>query len=123
MAARLGLLSENARAAAALRDTEGNPVEFPTTVEGWSEPRWIRYWCHLDAPWLNDRLRSRIRDFTTVLTCRFPTVIDVRSPPLAKRALRALSSWRYRFERYDRPWELNLSRQIVKLHDPRAASL
>jgi len=67
--------------------------------------------------------RNRIRDFTTVLGCRFPTITDIRSPPIAKRALRVLSSWRYRFERYDQPWELDLSKQFIKLHDPRAASL
>jgi radical SAM superfamily enzyme YgiQ (UPF0313 family) len=111
------------RAAAALRDAQGRPIEFPDSVEGWAEPQWVRYWSHRDAPWLTDRLRRRIRDFTTVLGCRFPTIMDVRSPRFAKRALRVLSSWRYRFERYDRPWELNLSRQLVRLHDPRAASL
>ena len=111
------------QAAAALRDLEGNPVEFPRTVEEWAEPRWIRYWCHRDAPWISERLRRRIAGFTTVLGCRFPTVIDVRSPGLGKRALRALSAWRYRFERYERPWELDLSMQVVKLHDPRAAGL
>jgi radical SAM superfamily enzyme YgiQ (UPF0313 family) len=110
-------------AAATLRDLEGRPLEFPRSVEQWAEPQWIRYWCHRDAPWLSARLRRRIAGFTTVLGCRFPTIIDVRSPSFGKRALRALSAWRYRFERYERPWELNLSMQVVKLHDPRAAGL
>lgn len=109
--------------AAKLRDEQGNPIVFPTTAEGWSQPEWVAYWSHTDAPWLSERLRRRIRDFTTVLGCRFPTITDIRSPPLAKRALRALSSWRYRFERYDRPWELDLSRQFVRLRDPRATGL
>jgi anaerobic magnesium-protoporphyrin IX monomethyl ester cyclase len=117
------LHEQSRRMAATLRDTQGQPVVFPETAEGWAQPQWVKYWCHRDAPWLDDRLRARIRDFTTVLGCRFPTIIDVRSPPLAKRALRVLSSWRYRFERYDRPWELDLSRKLVRLHDPRAASL
>ncbi|HEU4591815.1 MAG TPA: radical SAM protein [Steroidobacteraceae bacterium] len=109
--------------AAKLRDVNGAPLEFPTSAEGWSEPEWVAYWSHTDAPWLRERLRRRIRDFTTVLGCRFPTITDIRSPPLAKRALRALSAWRYRFERYDRPWELDLSRQFVRLRDPRATGL
>jgi len=109
--------------AAKLRDADGNVLEFPTTAEGWSQPEWVAYWSHTDAPWLSERLRRRIRDFTTVLGCRFPTITDIRSPPMAKRALRALSSWRYRFERYDRPWELDLSRQFVRLRDPRATGL
>ena len=48
--------------------------------------RWVDYACHADAPWLSDRLRQRIRDFVTVLRCRFPTVQDMRSPRWAKRA-------------------------------------
>lgn len=110
-------------AAAKLRDVAGNAVEFPRSASRWSQPEWVDYWSHSDAPWLTDRLRQRIRDFTTVLGCRFPTITDIRSPTIAKRALRVLSSWRYRFERYDRPWELDLSKQFIKLHDPRAASL
>jgi anaerobic magnesium-protoporphyrin IX monomethyl ester cyclase len=98
-------------------------VEFPRRAAQWAEPAWVSYWSHTDAPWLTERLRNRIRDFTTVLGCRFPTITDIRSPPIAKRALRVLSSWRYRFERYDQPWELDLSKQFIKLHDPRAASL
>lgn len=108
---------------APLRDANGAPVIFPTTAEQWTERRWVDYSCHADAPWLSERLRQRIRDFNTVLGCRFPTLQDIRVPPMARRALRLLSAWRYRFKRYDRPWELNLMRQRVVLHDPKAASL
>jgi len=119
----LNVHAKVARNAAQLRDVHGRALEFPGTAEGWSQPEWVAYWSHTDAPWLTDRLRRRIRDFTTVLGCRFPTITDIRSPRYAKRALRAMSSWRYRFERYDRPWELDLSRQFIKLRDPRATGL
>ncbi len=69
---------------APLRDAHGAPVEFPKTPEEWTERRWVDYACHADAPWLSDRLRQRIRDFVTVLRCRFPTVQDTRSPGWAK---------------------------------------
>jgi radical SAM superfamily enzyme YgiQ (UPF0313 family) len=108
---------------APLRDLHGAPVQFPVTAEQWTERRWVDYACHADAPWLSPRLRQRIRDFNTVLGCRFPTVMDVRLPTAAKRALRLLSSWRYRFRRYDRPWELALARQLVTPYDPKTASL
>jgi anaerobic magnesium-protoporphyrin IX monomethyl ester cyclase len=109
--------------AARIRDVDGNPVQFPERARDWASADWVSYWCHADAPWLTPRLRQRIRDFNTVLGCRFPTATDVRSPGYVKRALRILSSWRYRFECYDRPWELNLTRQLVTLHDPKTASL
>lgn len=112
-----------ARAAAALHDSAGRPVEFPATADGWAQPHWLGYWCHKDAPWLSERLRRRIVDFTTVLGCRFPTIMDIRGSPWGKRALRGLASWRYRYQRYDNPWELRISRKLVKQWDPRVMSL
>jgi anaerobic magnesium-protoporphyrin IX monomethyl ester cyclase len=111
------------RAPTPLHALDGKPIAFPATADGWAEPRWVDYWCHKDAPWLSERLRRRILDFTTVLGCRFPTITDIRSPPLAKTALRALASWRYRYRKYDRPWELDMSKKAVRLRDPRATSL
>jgi radical SAM superfamily enzyme YgiQ (UPF0313 family) len=107
----------------ALLDTRGASVEFPTTPEEWTERRWVDYACHADAPWLPDRVRQRIRDFVTVLRCRFPTVQDTHSPGWSKAALRTLASWRYSLRRYDRPWELEASQRFVGLLDPRATSI
>ena len=106
-----------------LRDLEGRPLAFPTTADGWAEQQWLTYWCHTDVPWLTQELRERIQDFTTVLGCRFPTITDVRSPPWGKVALQAMASWRYRFARYKRPWELNASRKFIRLWDPRVSGL
>lgn len=106
-----------------LLDAEGEPVEFPQTPEEWTERRWVDYACHADAPWLTDRLRRRIRDFVTVLRCRYPTVQDTRSPAWARATLRGLASWRYAFRRYDRPWELEASHRLIGLLDPRESSI
>ena len=112
-----------ARSAMDLRDYSGNPVVFPTTADGWAEPKWRAYWCHTDAPWVTPKLLRRIKDFTTVVGCRFPTITDIRSPGWGKSALRTLASWRYRFRQYDRPWELNLAKKVIRLWDPRVSSL
>jgi anaerobic magnesium-protoporphyrin IX monomethyl ester cyclase len=106
-----------------MRDCAGNPVVFPRSADEWAEPQWRAYWCHQDAPWLSARLRRRIVDFTTVLGCRFPTIMDIRASSWGKSALRALASWRYRFQRYDDPWELRVSRKLIRQWDPRAMSL
>jgi anaerobic magnesium-protoporphyrin IX monomethyl ester cyclase len=111
------------RAVSNLRDSDGSPLIFPATADEWAEPQWQSYWCHTDVPWLTERMRGRIRDFTTVLGCRFPTITDVRSPYWGKSALRALASWRYRFQRYERPWELDFSKRFIKLWDPRVSGL
>jgi len=111
------------RMASELRDYNGQPVVFPRTADEWAEPQWIDYWCHQSAPWLSERLRRRIVDFTTVLGCRYPTIMDIRASAWGKSALRALAAWRYRFERYDDPWELRVSRKIIRHWDPRVMSL
>jgi hypothetical protein len=111
------------RSVSHLRDNDGGPLVFPTTADEWAQPNWLAYWCHTDVPWLSERLRNRIRDFTTVLGCRYPTVTDVRSSPWGKSALRGLAGWRYRYQRYDRPWELDVSRRFVRLWDPRVSGL
>lgn len=111
------------RAVAALRDSDGQSLVFPNTADQWAEQKWLTYWCHTDAPWLTPQLRARIRDFTTVLGCRFPTVTDVRSPSWGKAALQALASWRYRYERYSKPWELDISKKVIRLWDPRVSGL
>jgi anaerobic magnesium-protoporphyrin IX monomethyl ester cyclase len=121
--ARPGSRGRRPSSEADLRDCAGHPVVFPTTAEGWAQPQWRAYWCHTDSPWISASLRERIRDFTTVLGCRYPTVTDIRSPRWGKLTLSALASWRYRFRRYGRPWELDLSKKFIRLHDPRVSSL
>jgi anaerobic magnesium-protoporphyrin IX monomethyl ester cyclase len=112
-----------ARMAETLRDDTGEPIVFPGTADEWAQPHWIGYWCHNDAPWLSAHLRRRIVDFTTVLGCRFPTIMDIRASAWGKSALRTLASWRYRYQRYDNPWELRVSRKLIRQWDPRALSL
>jgi anaerobic magnesium-protoporphyrin IX monomethyl ester cyclase len=113
----------SARMTNELRDCNGELVVFPRSAEEWAEPQWIDYWCHQSAPWLSEKLRRRIVDFTTVLGCRYPTIMDIRASAWGKSALRALAAWRYRFQRYDDPWELRVSRKIVRHWDPRVMSL
>ena len=111
------------RPAAPLLDLDGEPVVFPDTPDEWAQPHWVRYACHVDAPWLSDRMRRRIDDFATVLRCRFPTVQDMRSPAWAKRNLSAMAGWRYRYRKYDRPWELQLANRLVRLRMPQVSGL
>ena len=111
------------RAVSVLRTASGAPLEFPTTATQWAQPQWLKYWCHADTPWMTPRLRQRIQDFTTVLGCRFPTMTDVRTSRWSKTALQALASWRYSLQRYQSPWELEMSRKFIRLWDPRVSGL
>ncbi len=111
------------RPSAPLLDLNGEPVIFPATPDEWAQERWVNYSCHMDAPWLTDRLRRRIRDFVTVLRCRYPTAQDMRAPPWAKSALSTAASWRYHLRKYDRPWELELANRFVRLRMPQVSGL
>jgi radical SAM family protein/B12 binding protein len=96
---------------------------LPTTPEEWTEPRWISYVCHQDAPWLSREIRQRVKDFAKVLACRFPTVQDGATPAWGKGLLRLLAGWRYRTGRYSHPWELDLARRAIPLREPARESL
>ncbi len=98
-------------------------VPLPTTPEEWTQPQWITYVCHQDAPWLSPRMRQRVKDFARVLACRFPTVQDVRTPAWGKTILRNLARWRYATGRYENPWELDLARRLIPLRQPQQESL
>jgi radical SAM superfamily enzyme YgiQ (UPF0313 family) len=96
---------------------------LPTTPEEWTEPRWVSWVCHQDAPWLSPRMRQRVLDFARVLACRFPTVQDYRTPGWGKAVLRNLARWRYATGAYGRPFELELGQRLFRLRDPRAESV
>jgi len=97
--------------------------ELPATPEEWTEPRWLNYVCHQDAPWLTPKLRQRVKDFSSVLACRFPTVQDYATPAWGKRLLRTAAAWRYSTGRHNNPWELHLLRRLIPLREPQRDSL
>jgi len=96
---------------------------LPTTPEEWTQPRWVDYVCHHDAPWLTSRIRRKVDDFARVLACRFPTVQDVRTPGWVKSGLRLMSSWRYATGVYGFSWELELARRLASMREPAAESI
>ena len=96
---------------------------LPTTPEEWTEPRWVSWVCHQDAPWLTPRLRQRVLDFARVIACRFPTVQDHRTPAWGKALLQGMASWRYASGTYSRPIELAIGQRLLGLRDPRRESI
>jgi anaerobic magnesium-protoporphyrin IX monomethyl ester cyclase len=96
---------------------------LPTTPEEWTEPQWIRWVCHNDAPWLTPRIRRRVKDFARVVACRFPTAQDARISSTSRTILRNLARWRYATRRYDHPWELRIARRLIRLREPKSESI
>ena len=96
---------------------------LPTTPQEWTEPQWLTWVCHQDAPWLTPKIRQRVKDFATVLGCRFPTLQDHRTPAWGKALLRGLARRRYDSGRWDDPWELRLAKRVIPLREPARESL
>ncbi len=96
---------------------------LPTTPEEWTEPRWVSWVCHQDAPWLTPRIRQRVMDFARVIACRFPTTQDFRTPAWGKAALRNLSRWRYATGTYGHPLELAIGQRLLGVRDPKSESI
>lgn len=96
---------------------------LPTTPEEWTQSQWIEYVCHRDAPWLTPKMRQRVKDFSRVLYCKFPTVQDYATPPWAKRVISYMASWRYASGRYGNPMELDLATRLIRLREPQRESI
>jgi radical SAM superfamily enzyme YgiQ (UPF0313 family) len=107
----------------ALKNYGPNGPSLPTTPEEWTEPQWVSWVCHQDAPWLTPRIRERVKNFAKVLYCRFPTVQDYHTPPWGKALLKSLAGWRYDSQRYSRPWEIDVARRLISLREPQRESI
>lgn len=98
---------------------------YPDTVEEWATPQWIRFASHHNpkVPWLRVDLLSWLRNFETVVQCRWPTIQDFRLTPVSRKMLQILAGWRYRSRFYHFPLELKVARRAVALRNPRVESL
>ncbi|MFQ6115469.1 MAG: B12-binding domain-containing radical SAM protein [bacterium] len=110
------------------RGSYGNIAEqnpYPETLEEWATPQWIRFASHHNptVPWLRADLLSWLRNFETVIQCRWPTIQDYRLTPMTRRLLQALADWRYRSRFFHFPIELKIAKRAVTLRNPRAESL
>ena len=93
---------------------------FPETLDEWISHDWLdfsqRHSAHM--PWLQDRLRRRIRNFERVLNAYYPTSTDVRLTGARRALLRGLSAWRYHWRIYDFPLELSALQRLVHYQRP-----
>ena len=93
---------------------------FPQTLEEWAGEEWAERSLRRNpgTPWSHDPIRRRIRDFEAVINAYYPTTTDIRLHGGMRRLLRTLSGMRYRFEYYDRPYELKLLQRLIRYRRP-----
>jgi radical SAM superfamily enzyme YgiQ (UPF0313 family) len=94
--------------------------KFPDTLDGWMSGDWRRFSVRRDpkTPWLDPRLKTRVRNFESVLNAYYPTVTDGRLKGFRRALLRLLGSWRYRLRAYAAPLELQAFHRLVGYQRP-----
>jgi tRNA A37 methylthiotransferase MiaB len=94
--------------------------EYPKDLDEWTGAPWEDFWHHRSAslPWVNDRVRRKIRDFQQVLHAAYPTITDPALTGLRRRVLKTVSSWRYATQIYQYPIELRLMNKLIPHRRP-----
>ena len=73
------------------------------------------------TPWLAQGLRTRVRNFETVLNAYYPTVTDTSLTSWRRALLRTMASWRFHAGIYARPLELNALQRVFHYQRPETA--
>jgi hypothetical protein len=93
---------------------------FPERLQDWLDPAWEKFDLRRNplTPWLTPRAVDRIRSFETVLNGFYPTVSDFKLSAFQRRAMRALSSVRYRTGFHRWPIELKALQKLLRYRQP-----
>jgi radical SAM superfamily enzyme YgiQ (UPF0313 family) len=96
---------------------------FPETLDEWVSERWQQFALRRDprTPWLERDIRTRLRNFETVLNAYYPTVTDTRLTRWRRALLKAVASWRFHTECYSKPLELNALQRLFHYQRPETA--
>ena len=99
---------------------------FPQTLDEWMQPQWLNFDLHLEylTPWLKPEMIRYIHDFETVVHAQYPTVSDYKLSSLQRRAIKMLSSIRYKKNIFSYPLELKaLMKYWLKYRQPEIQGL
>ncbi len=88
---------------------------FPEKLEDWLDPQWANFDMRKNplTPWLTENMISKILDFETVINARYPTVSDFKLTTFQKKTMKFLSSFRYKTDFYNFPYELEGTSEIL----------
>lgn len=93
---------------------------FPDTLEGWCEPAWEEFSQRRSTtmPWVQDGLRTHVRNFERVLNAYYPTSTNPDLRGLKSLVLRLAGSWRWATGRYEYPLELRALHRLLAYQRP-----
>jgi radical SAM superfamily enzyme YgiQ (UPF0313 family) len=93
---------------------------FPETLEEWASGDWRQLSLRRGdrLPWIQPKVRRRVRDFERVLNAFYPTTTDRKLTTFRRTLLKAASSWRYFLELYGGSYELRVLQRLMKYQRP-----
>ena len=93
---------------------------FPETLEEWASGEWRKLSMRRGEriPWLQPKIRRRVRDFERVLNAFYPTTTDRRLTGARRALLRSVSSWRYALQLYGGSYELRVLHRLMRYQRP-----
>ena len=93
---------------------------FPDSLDEWVSGDWRNFSLRRDpkTPWLNPKIKRRVRDFERVLNAYYPTVTDSKLRGAKRLALRGLGAWRYWTKFYALPYELRAFQRAFHYQRP-----
>jgi anaerobic magnesium-protoporphyrin IX monomethyl ester cyclase len=93
---------------------------FPKTLDEWASDEWRQLMMRRgeNIPWIDNNVRTQVRNFERVLNAFYPTVTDRRLTPARRALLRTVSAWRYAFRLYAAPYELRALHRLIQYQRP-----
>jgi radical SAM superfamily enzyme YgiQ (UPF0313 family) len=94
--------------------------KYPQVLEDWISPAWESFDLRKNplTPWLTPEMIDKIRNFEIVLNGVYPTVTDIRLNTLKRRAIKLISSLRYKIDLYKYPYEIKLLQRVWRYRQP-----
>lgn len=93
---------------ALFESASGRGFSFPSTLEEWSQPKWLTFDQHREylTPWLTPAMIKHIHNFETVIQAQYPSISDFKLSRIQRRTMKFLSWVRYRLNLFAYPLEL-----------------
>jgi anaerobic magnesium-protoporphyrin IX monomethyl ester cyclase len=94
--------------------------KYPQVLEDWISPAWESFDMRKNplTPWLTPEMIDKIRNFEIVLNGVYPTVTDIRLNTLKRKAIKLISSFRYKIDLYKYPYEIKLLQRVWRYRQP-----
>jgi radical SAM superfamily enzyme YgiQ (UPF0313 family) len=102
------------------KQVQAEGFKYPQTLEDWVSPAWESFDLRKNplTPWLTPEMIDKIRNFETVLNGVYPTVTDIKLNELKRKAIKLVSTIRYKANLYKYPYEIKLLQRLWEYRQP-----